>query len=376
MLRKSTDAGTSPDVGFYRAQLNELDRDVTRGVIDPPEAERSRIEIARRLLAADKAADQAPTDRPAPLFATLIIAAVSAAGLYGYWSLGAPGYPDLPLKARLEAADQMRATRPTQDAMAAAALAPPAADVPASYLESVEQLRKIVPTRPDDLQGWELLVKHERQLRNFSAAAFAQDKVMTLKGSDATAQDTRVLLDLMVAAADGLVSPEAEVLVRQLLEQDADDTTGRYYLGALYNQTDRPDIALRIWRPLVADGDATRFHVAAARAQIEDAAHRAGVTYNLPEARGPSADDIANAEGLSEAERTDMIASMVAGLSDRLATQGGPASDWARLIRAYGVLGQTDAATEIWLEAAEVFGGSEGAVDQLRAAAIAAGVTP
>ena len=56
-----------------------------------------------------------------------------------------------------------------------------------------------------------------------------------------------------------------------------------------------------------------------------------------------------------------MIESMVDGLAQRLATEGGPASDWAQLIRALGVLGETGRANAIWQEAQTVFTGDMGA---------------
>ena len=58
---------------------------------------------------------------------------------------------------------------------------------------------------------------------------------------------------------------------------------------------------------------------------------------------------------MTDDERTEMIRGMVDGLSDRLATEGGPASDWARLIGALGVLGETERAAAIWNEARDVF---------------------
>jgi len=74
---------------------------------------------------------------------------------------------------------------------------------PNGYMAQIAQLREIVPTRPDDLRGWELLSFHEAELRNFSAAAAAQGNVIALKGEDATIDDRRLRLDYMVAATDG-----------------------------------------------------------------------------------------------------------------------------------------------------------------------------
>jgi cytochrome c-type biogenesis protein CcmH len=76
---------------------------------------------------------------------------------------------------------------------------------------------------------------------------------------------------------------------------------------------------------------------------------------------------------MSAGDREDFIRSMVAQLSDRLATEGGSAAEWARLISSYGILGEVENAKIIWTEAEAVFGGDQGAMDQLRAAAKKAG---
>ena len=375
LLRPTGASQASPDVDLYKAQLAEIDNDLARDVIDADEAERARIEISRRLLAASKVAQEtgeAPAGANKVLIA-MVGTGILAMGVGTYWQIGAPGEPDQPLAMRHALAVEMRENRPSQAELAAVAPPPPEVDASQEYLDSIAMLRQIAPTRPDDLQGWELLAFHETQLRNYAAAVAAQERVIALRGEPVRAQDQTLLIDLMVAAADGVVSPEAESVARDLLAADEGNIAGLYYLGSLHNQNARPDIAFRLWRPLV-EADANNFHVALARAQIENAAFRAGIDYTLPAFVGPDAAQIAAAEDMSEEDRQAMIGNMVAGLSDRLATQGGPASDWARLINAYGVLGDTENAQNIWLEAQQVFGTDPAAIELLRAAAQSAGV--
>ncbi|MBE0414816.1 c-type cytochrome biogenesis protein CcmI [Yoonia sp.] len=374
LLRPAPVTDKSPDVALYRGQLDELDRDVERGVLAPDEAERARAEVARRLLAANKT-KQRPLVASHPRRAVSIVVVIAVLGFaFGvYKTLGVPGYGDLPIKARLAASDEIRAARPGQEALEAAAPDMPPVDAPEDYLTAIAQLRTIAPTRADDLQAWELLAYHEAELRNYGAAARAQARVIDLKGAATDIEDMRRLLDMMVTAAGGFVSPEAEQVIRRILDRDADNYAARYYLGALYNQTDRPDIAYRLWREIAENGDPEVFHVAAARDQIEDAAFRAGIEYTLPTLRGPSAADIDNAQDMTPEERQAMIGNMVAGLADRLANEGGTASDWARLITAYGVMGDTDAARAVWVEAREVFGTSAAAMQVLTQAAQSAG---
>ena len=375
LLRPAPVSGDSPDVAIYRAQLDELDRDVERGVITREEAERARVEVARRLLAASKTAEPVQTKARPTVLLSVIVGLVVLGLTFGlYRTLGVPGYGDLPLQARLATSDEMRANRPSQVALEAATPAPPPVDAPADYLTAIDQLRTIAPTRPNDLQAWELLAFHEAELRNYAAAARAQAQVIEIKGDATEIEDRRRLLDMMVTAAGGFVSPEAEVVLKGILALDEENIPARFYLGALYNQTDRPDVAYRLWRGIVETGDPAQFHVAAARAQIEDAAFRAGIEYSLPPLRGPSAADMANAQDMTPEERQDMIGNMVAGLADRLANEGGPASDWARLITAYGVLGDETAARTVWTEARDVFGADNAAMQVLTEAARSAGV--
>jgi cytochrome c-type biogenesis protein CcmH len=73
-------------------------------------------------------------------------------------------------------------------------------------------------------------------------------------------------------------------------------------------------------------------------------------------------------------ERMEMIGAMVEGLSNRLATEGGTPSDWARLITSLAILGQPDRARAVYDNALQVFADSPGALDTIRAAGSQAGV--
>ncbi|MDP5358569.1 MAG: c-type cytochrome biogenesis protein CcmI, partial [Paracoccaceae bacterium] len=247
-------------------------------------------------------------------------------------------------------------------------------DVPDDYRAAIAQLRTIAPTRPDDLEAWTRLAFHEVELRNYAGAARAQEQVIAIKGDPTPLIELQRLLDLKVVAAGGFISPEAEVLIRDMLDRDAGNVAARYYLGALYNQTDRPDLALRFWRDIIEAGDPNNFHVASARAQVSDAAFRAGVEYAVPEQRGPTFEQMDAASEMSAEDQQAMIGGMVAGLAERLATEGGPAQDWARLIRAYGVLGETESARAVWTEAQQVFVSSMRGMEILTNAARDAGL--
>ncbi|WP_299040942.1 c-type cytochrome biogenesis protein CcmI [uncultured Tateyamaria sp.] len=360
------------DLDVYRDQLREVDRDLARGVLSEADAERVRTEVSRRILAADAALQKhtAQAERSGGVVALGVTAGVVIAGAYAiYMQLGAPGYGDLALTDRIEAAQILRDERPGQ-AAAEASLAGQGTpgDADPDYVALVERLRQAVTTRPDDVQGHELLSRAESRLGNFAEAHAAKAQVLALKGDGATATDFSEYADLLILAAGGYVSPEAETVLERTLALDPTDGPARYYYGLMMTQTGRPDTALRIWDQLLRDGPADAPWIAPVSAQIEEVAIRAGVNYAMPAigtGRGPTADQIDAAEDLSPGERMEMIQGMVTGLSDRLATEGGPVEDWAQLISALGVLGQMDQARAILINAREVFGGDPRAEDVL-----------
>lgn len=377
LLRAPSDAAVDASSAIYRDQLAEVDRDVARGLLDAEEAERARTEIARRLLDADRTlnahAGKAP--KAANIVASAAAAAVLVAGTVAlYDRLGVPGYPDVPRADRIAASEAFRANRMSQ-AEAEALAAPSLTSVPDDALDDesrtiLTQLREVMPRNPDELRGWQLLADLEVQLGNFGAAARAQEQVIAIKGEEVATEDLAFLADIYVDAAGGIVSPETESLLRTILEEDDGNFAARYYFGLLYYQTDRPDVAFRFWRDLAEQGPIASPHVRLARAGVEDAAFRAGVDYGLPDdsttaAPGPDAADMAAMADLSPEDRAAMIGDMVARLADRIDTQGGPVEEWARLINAYAVLGETEQARDVLRRAYSEFNMDPVAVDLL-----------
>jgi cytochrome c-type biogenesis protein CcmH len=354
----ATKGGT--DITVYRDQLDEVDRDLARGVLTAEEADQIRIEVSRRLLEADRKATAQTEAGVAPRGASWAMSAVTGLALIGgtgalYSTIGAPGYPDLPLDGRIADANDARLDRDSQDAAEArvAELDIPAPEVDQSFLDLMDDLRSALKERPDDLQGHMLLARNEANVGNFAAAQRAQRRVIELKGDTATAEDYAVRAELMVVAARGYVSKDAEDLLTETLRRDPTNGTARYLSGLMMIQTGRPDIAFNLWSSLLETSAPDAPWVPAIQSQIVELAARAGVRYDP--LSGPSAADVEAASEMSDEDRAAMIEGMVSGLSDRLATEGGPPADWAQLIRALGVLGRTEQAAAIWTEAQEVF---------------------
>lgn len=438
MLR-GRDTGVSAaefDVRVYRDQLDGVERDLERGVVSPEEAKRIKVEVSRRLLDADKAVQAAFEVKAAPhgvtyaALATCVVVLLGSVGVYQ--DIGQPGYSDLPLRERLSNAKTMRDKRPSQSVLEAESprmvllqkLRNTMEERPddlqgqvylvneevlfGSFSAAYQAQKRVIEIKGDqaeetdfsalsdlktlndaeqesnDFQTLSLLLKMALEYRNSVLAYNTKAKLMGLDGAEVVAKDFSDLAYLMFLAAGGHVSPEAESIVLQALEHDKNDGWGRYFYGLIDYQNSRPDKAFYIWRQLIEDSPPTAPWVGPIRSSIEEAAYYAGSKYTLPAAAasnapalaGPDAGAVAAASDMTAEERQDMIGNMVSQLSERLATEGGSAKEWAQLIGALGVLGEADRAAAIWNEAQSVFASDTAALEMINAAAKRAGVAP
>lgn len=364
------------DVQVYKDQLAALEVDLERGVIASDAYGSAKVEISRRLLAADKRAstqNTAPRDVALKPVGLAVVAVMFAGSLGLYGVMGKPKLPDQPLVARLEAAKIARSNRLTQS-QAESKLEQLPLQAEPEYLALIEKLRTTMETREGDVEGWKLLSLHESRIGNFRAAWRAQEKVIALSGDKATGTNFEDLAEFMVVATNGYVSVEAEQALAKALRLDPTLPRARYYSGLALAQNGRADVAYRMWVGLLEEGPADAPWVALIRGQIGKVARAAGINPANIDAPGPNAQQVEDAQQMSEADRKEMIRGMVGGLAERLATQGGGVNDWARLIRAYGVLGETANASAIWNEAKGVFSKDAQAMALLREAAVSAEV--
>ncbi len=280
----------------------------------------------------------------------------------------------MPLKSRLAQAQENRSNRISQEN--AELLVPDEnIEAPDDYLDLVSKLRSAMQDRPNDMQGLRLLALHEFRLGKYRSARKAHTQIINILGNKATAKDFVDFAEVMIVATNGYVSPEAETTLRRALELTPNDGRARYYSGLSMAQNGRPDVALRLWENLLNEGPENAPWIPLIKDQIIDIARLAGVNLSEDQLPGPNSEQIDSAKNMSDQERMEMIQGMVTSLSNRLATEGGSVNEWARLIRALGVLGETTSASNIWKEAQNVFSKSAKDLEILQKAAKAAKVS-
>ncbi len=336
------------DLGVYRDQLAEIEREAARGDLGAEQAAAARSEVERRLLAAaDAAASEGVTDPVPRRAATWGIAALVALGLPAaaialYLTLGAAGVPSLPF-----------AERP-----------PPAPPAEPALAGNMDDLAARLATRlsqdPADRDGWLLLGRTYTELGHYDKAAQAY-RMAIAHGFD-EAETQSALGEVLVGQAGGEIGFEARRAFAAALERDPENPRARYYAGLALAQDDRLPAAIDVWVGLLRQSTADAPWRPVLTQQIRQAAARLGIAppevAALPEVgpgtapvrapdlapelapRGPSAADVAAAREMSPDEQAAFIRSMVARLAERLETEPSDFQGWLRLARAYGVLGE------------------------------------
>jgi cytochrome c-type biogenesis protein CcmH len=255
----------------------------------------------------------------------------------------------------------------------------PAAGPDPEFAALMDKLRAAIdPATATDPRGLDLLARNEAALGNLRrrrGRAAPADRRQ--KRGQASADDLATLAEIMIRAAGGYISPEAEAELIRALEIDPKNGIARYFSGLMFAQGGRYDRAFALWEPLLRDSPPEAPWMVPLRDQIETVAARAGVNFTLPGAEsapGPTAGDMAAAAEMTPEERQAMIEGMVGQLA-------GAAGDrrWQR--RGMGAADHLagrpwppDEARAAYAEAQRQFEGMTVELQGLREAAVTAGV--
>lgn len=358
-------SANTPDAGavaVYRDQLAEIDADLARGVIDAAEAEAARLEVSRRLIAvadaaaAGEAAAKAPgkaqvAPAPPPAHVNRLTLAVAGAvpllSLALYLAYGAPSMPGMPHSEVVESVARQQKVASAQ----------------------VETLITQVETRlrenPQDGKGWDVIAPVYFKVGRFGDAANAFQQAMRILGENVTRLNG--FADATVFGADGIVKEEARKAYERVLVLDPKRFEPRFWLALAKEQDGNLAAARADYQKLLADAPAD----APWRSTVEE---RVALVSQRLDGKGPSAEQMEAAKDMNPADRQRMIESMVAGLAERLKTNGKDLAGWLRLVRAYSVLNRPEAARAALADARKALADDEKALAQLTQLATSLGL--
>jgi cytochrome c-type biogenesis protein CcmH len=239
-------------------------------------------------------------------------------------ALGSPGLPDVPLQSRADAA-------PAPDQAAGG-----------DMTDAIDRLAERMKARPDNVEGWALLARSYTQVNRFDDAAAAYAKALALTPGDPDLLGGQG--EVLVLAAQGVVTPAARASFDAVLTQDPQSVAARYYLGLAEAQAGHPEVAYDLWLALLQSAPAGAPWFGEVRQSVARLAAQLGKEMPeiaVPEAAGgPSAGDVEAASEMSAEDREAMVAAMVANLAARMEQTPGDVDGWLRLGRAYQVLGR------------------------------------
>jgi cytochrome c-type biogenesis protein CcmH len=344
-LLRATARATRYDEGeaaVYRDQLRELERDKAQGLISAEDADYARAEIGRRLLAV---AGRAPSDdggdaagesaagtlgeKPRRgsrygLSQAFILLCLPAIGLAGYLEIGSPGTPDAPLATRIEN---------------------PGDDI--NLL--ITKVERHLADNPDDGNGWNVLAPVYFRVGRVDDAELAYRNAIRLLGADPDRLNG--LGETLVTRNDGIVTEDAAQAFEAARRMSPNNPRADYYLALALEQGGRRAEALKAFQEIAAASPANapwmeliNRHIATNSAGLP-LANAPAVTQAVPATPAnpaapgnPTAGDIAAAQDMSEADRSQMIRGMVESLDQKLKHDPNNFEGWMRLVRSYAML--------------------------------------
>jgi len=218
------------DVEIYRDQLQELERELDRGIIEPDDAEAARNEIRRRVLAttgAQKEIEYAPTSQYglSKSTVTLLALAVPILSLALY---ALTGHPELSDSANLTAQEPRR--DPTPDDIRAAERMTP--EQRREMIRGmVDRLAVRIKENPGDLAGWLRLGRAYGVMGEHQKAAEAYAEAAALAPKNVRVLTAYAMSVVRTQKHGEPIAPSAVALIKRLYELEPQHPLALYYLG-------------------------------------------------------------------------------------------------------------------------------------------------
>ena len=216
----------------YLDQLKELDRDLAEGRISAEEAEASRTEIGRRLIATGGGGGERglPEGSIKARRATALVALIGlpVLSLGTYLSLGAPQLPGQSLAARLSA---------------------PVA--PGDIEGLVMRVERHLARQPEDGAGWDVIAPVYLRMGRAADAQAAYRNAIRLLGSSGARQNG--LGEAIVTLQGGIVTADARAAFEAANRAEPAAPGPQFFLALAEDQGGNPQEAAKRWRALLSE---------------------------------------------------------------------------------------------------------------------------
>jgi cytochrome c-type biogenesis protein CcmH len=314
-------------LAHLRRLHSEIESDLETGRISQRDADSAKGELAREVIRNQKQ-DQRSDRARHPLMGWIVPASVLVVGVVGlslYTVLGAPDLPSQPMAQRQK----------TQ-----------LADV--NVQDAITQVEKRLEQQPDDVRGWQVLAPIYMRTGRFAEAATAFRNILALSPPSADAEVN--LAEALMMMNDGEATGEPITLLQSAAARDPSHIRSRFYLAGEATQKQEFERAIELWQELLLLAQGDEPWVLTARQGLEIA--QAG-----------SAPGSAIVPLAPDHEQRELIDGMVAGLAERLNSDGGSIEEWTRMVRSHLVLGKRDDAQAAYDAAKRAFPSADDRID-------------
>ena len=320
------------DQAVHHDQLDELKRDVDRGVLSEADAAAAAREITRQMPELPDDGGRPPASSSYLGFAGGLAVLCVAVAMVIYRGTGTPGLPDQPIIAR--EAQQL--------------------GVPVAELENIisltQRLEEQLAQDPNNAQGWALLAQTYRQMNRGEQAIRA-----FRRAADLNRGDSQLLADygeVAIAMAGGVVSEEAFAAFAASFAAAPRNPRARFFLGLAQAQSGQSEAALAIWKHLLEESQPDAPWMGMLTNQIAAVSEESGLELAAIEARPPQLPGTGIPQ--DPAAQDEMIRSMVSRLAARLVEEPDNLDGWLQLGRSYAVLEDFEGAWDAFDMAADL----------------------
>ncbi len=329
---------------YFKAQLDELEKDIKADLISEKEAQGAKAELARELIkqraeaTANKNKEKQLTkaliiSTPVFLISLLLIVVISFI-TYSYY--GSPNLPASPLALRVSPEGQR-----------------------VEIENAVEKVEERLKDNPDDARGWAVIAPIYMRMQRFDESVIAYRNVIRLLPPSADTQTD--LAEALLMANDSEANAEIMALLDSASKLDPRHIRSRFYLAGEAMRVGDNEGALEKWQELImlSNGqeewleivneglNETQARIALQQSNNEQTQPQSEPSQTEPSQTEPSQPDV-NAQA-------DFIAQMVERLETRLNEEGGTIEEWTQLVRSLLVLNDKDKAQQFYDKAKQAY---------------------
>ncbi len=217
-------------------------------------------------------------------------------------------------------------------------------------------------------RGWDVIAPVYLSRGHYKKALNAFEKAIALLGE--SGKRFSGMGEAITLLNEGTITPKAEAYFKKALKFDTDLVEPRIRLAMGLEQKGSWKEARKEYQYIIDKGGKN----APWSPIIEERLKIVTAQLNGTVSKGPSAEQVRDAQSMSGTDRQAFINQMVARLAGRLEKNGNDLGGWLKLMNAYNVQGKKQKIAEAYSKASKIFGSDAAAMAQLNASAQRFGV--